>query len=529
MTQASLLKPTRKTDAKYLRDQVLLAEQHKTSAADSAATATTQAGLATNQAGIATAGAQTAVEAATTSTDAANLAVEAAGKIFSNSSTSNTIGNGSKTFTTGTGLSYVAGSLVTIYYREDSAAYMEGEINSYNSTTGELIVDVTSNEGAGTYDDWVIVSLVDLVISALRVKGNFILDAGEIYAPSDTKVYLGGEGRLRFIKDGKTDAGGGDQFFFGDYAAWSSAHSDADIGLSNNFHAWWGNNDPVRVEFEADQGEMQFYIEGGVGSNAWYGLQEGATHHWSFGSVAGGNFKFCSGFGLNGAVSLQINKSNGKVSVPQGFSGPITVINGSAIDDLHKPVAAHRTFGIFQQEDAVLQIASENTGNVGTGLILTGQQSASDGRHWVMQHTGGLKSNRFTLGYAQTTETGENILIDAAELLTITTDGNIGIGGVTDPSERLELDGNFALSDGSNIIAGSTTGTKIGTSSSQKLGFFNATPVVQQSSTGETSGVTQNSGTDINDSSTFTGGIGSTAYTISDIVKHLKTLGLIAE
>ena len=36
-----------------------------------------------------------------------------------------------------------------------------------------------------------------------------------------------------------------------------------------------------------------------------------------------------------------------------------------------------------------------------------------------------------------------------------------------------------SIPDGSNVSVGSTTGTKIGTSSSQKLGFFNATPVVQ--------------------------------------------------
>ncbi len=36
------------------------------------------------------------------------------------------------------------------------------------------------------------------------------------------------------------------------------------------------------------------------------------------------------------------------------------------------------------------------------------------------------------------------------------------------------------LADGENIILDSTTGTKIGTGTTQKLGFFNATPVVQQ-------------------------------------------------
>jgi len=50
MAQASLLRPTRKTDAKYLRDQVLLAEGYKDSAFSSAGTATAQAGIAADEA-----------------------------------------------------------------------------------------------------------------------------------------------------------------------------------------------------------------------------------------------------------------------------------------------------------------------------------------------------------------------------------------------------------------------------------------------------------------------------------------------
>ena len=61
------------------------------------------------------------------------------------------------------------------------------------------------------------------------------------------------------------------------------------------------------------------------------------------------------------------------------------------------------------------------------------------------------------------------------------------------------------------------------------MGFFRATPVGQPSSTGETSGVTAGAGTNITDEATFTGGIGVTAYTISDIVKHLKNLGLLQQ
>ncbi len=38
----------------------------------------------------------------------------------------------------------------------------------------------------------------------------------------------------------------------------------------------------------------------------------------------------------------------------------------------------------------------------------------------------------------------------------------------------------LAVGDGQNIQLGTTTGTKIGTATTQKIGFFNATPVQQR-------------------------------------------------
>ena len=52
----------------------------------------------------------------------------------------------------------------------------------------------------------------------------------------------------------------------------------------------------------------------------------------------------------------------------------------------------------------------------------------------------------------------------------------------------VEINSNFTfatsitLLDSQNLILGTSVGTKIGTSSTQKLGFFGATPVVQQAS-----------------------------------------------
>lgn len=64
-----------------------------------------------------------------------------------------------------------------------------------------------------------------------------------------------------------------------------------------------------------------------------------------------------------------------------------------------------------------------------------------------------------------------------------------GTGTTTDASitrsasGELTVGANLKFDDAKNIAVNATTGTKIGTATSQKLGFFNATPVVQQTST----------------------------------------------
>lgn len=88
--------------------------------------------------------------------------------------------------------------------------------------------------------------------------------------------------------------------------------------------------------------------------------------------------------------------------------------------------------------------------------------------------------------------------------------------------------GSLVFRDAGNIELGTTTGTKIGTATTQKLGLWNATPVVQPSSTGQTAGFTAGAGSAVDSAATFTGGTGSTAYTIGDVVKHLKAIGALA-
>jgi hypothetical protein len=64
--------------------------------------------------------------------------------------------------------------------------------------------------------------------------------------------------------------------------------------------------------------------------------------------------------------------------------------------------------------------------------------------------------------------------------------------------------------------------------SATQVGAFGVAPVAQPATAGTTTGFTAGGGTTVTDASTFTGGTGSTAYRISDIVLALKQLGWMA-
>ena len=68
--------------------------------------------------------------------------------------------------------------------------------------------------------------------------------------------------------------------------------------------------------------------------------------------------------------------------------------------------------------------------------------------------------------------------------------------GANAPTTRLTIDsaGDFTFADGSDFILGSTNGTKIGMATTQKLGFYNATPIVQPGATTDLGTVLSNLG-----------------------------------
>lgn len=65
------------------------------------------------------------------------------------------------------------------------------------------------------------------------------------------------------------------------------------------------------------------------------------------------------------------------------------------------------------------------------------------------------------------------------------TDGNVVLAGTRG---GVVISGATTISEGINVTTGTTTGTKIGTATTEKLGFYNATPVVQQTNVANPTG-----------------------------------------
>jgi hypothetical protein len=89
-----------------------------------------------------------------------------------------------------------------------------------------------------------------------------------------------------------------------------------------------------------------------------------------------------------------------------------------------------------------------------------------------------------------------------------------GTGGtarltISKSTGQLTVNGNLNLST-KDVVTDTTTGTKIGTATTQKIGFFNATPVVQQAAVADATDAA------------------STQDRLNDLLARLRTLGLIA-
>jgi hypothetical protein len=169
----------------------------------------------------------------------------------------------------------------------------------------------------------------------------------------------------------------------------------------------------------------------------------------------------------NGTEKL-IVKSDGKVGL--GTSSPGNVLH------VQSSIASSDLVYLYNTGSTASDVLRLNTEGVGSGTLIFDAQSAGSSR-FVVRGDGnvgiGTTGPGGTLDIKATASTAPLIIQGpSSEFARIDSSGRLGLG-VSSPTSLLHL------ADAGNITVGTTTGTKIGTATTQKLGFYNATPVVQ--------------------------------------------------
>jgi hypothetical protein len=255
-------------------------------------------------------------------------------------------------------------------------------------------------------------------------------------------------------------------------------------------------------------------------------VEQGSTQDWVETNTT--TVTFNSGLTVGDLVVFVVNVMASAVPLAAFPAASVSAFGAGLVDDAD--AAAGRTtlgLGSLAVINSPLPIANGGTGATAAGAALTalGGQPLDA----TLTALAGLATGADKLAYSTGTDTfsqtdltsfARTILDDANAGAVRTT---LGVGTGDSPTFA-----GLTIADAGNIVLATGTGTKIGTATGQKLAFYNATPVVQQAGTGETTGVSGGSGTNIHANATFTGNVGSAAYTISDVVKALKNLGLLA-
>jgi hypothetical protein len=95
-------------------------------------------------------------------------------------------------------------------------------------------------------------------------------------------------------------------------------------------------------------------------------------------------------------------------------------------------------------------------------------------------------------------------------------------GGSSTAQWTIGANGDLTAADGENIIVGSTNGTKIGTAATQKIGFWNATPIAQPNNSVAAANYVAGIGSAVTTLDAFDG------YTIGQVVKALRNAGILS-
>jgi len=211
--------------------------------------------------------------------------------------------------------------------------------------------------------------------------------------------------------------------------------------------------------------------------------------------------------------------ANRTISFPNA-TGTVALVAGSSGQLLYNASGANAGASTLTYDGSILtssgrfinsyNATASSPAKAFTGTWFTGGTSTTTKPQVVIEPTGTTSTSWSTSG----TGFGVNAASGfAGRLLDLQINGT---------SEWSWSNTTFTLADANDIAVGTTTGTKIGTATTQKLSFWNKSPVVQPTTAISAATFVVDSGGSIHPTSTFDG------YTIAQVVAALRSVGILA-
>jgi hypothetical protein len=241
--------------------------------------------------------------------------------------------------------------------------------------------------------------------------------------------------------------------------------------------------------------------------------------------TSGGN-NVC--LGPNTGAALTTGEINTFAGADAGQAAPATSTGNSGFGYAALSTAtggSNAAFGAYAGQTAagtgVFMGYQAGRNNTGAGNVLIGNLAGdlvSSGAFNVIIGTGAGRTpgshNVFIGAGAGAAETGSNKFI-IQNITSILMSGDFSTGD-------LNLNAHLTMANAKNIILNTSTGTKIGTATSQKLSLWNATPIVQPTNAVTAAAFVANTSLIADDSATYGG------YTMGQVVAALKAIGALA-
>ena len=376
-----------------------------------------------------------------------------------------------------------------------------------------------------------------------------------VFASGRTGVITGVGNSLYGYQSGKVLTTGVFNFFGGYNSGLATLNGSENVGIgAASLGANVSGSGSVAIGHQA----LNALLAGGgtaVGYNAALATTGTQTCAFGYSSLATNSAgAFCSSFGYEALLNSNADQNSafGQKALRANTSGTFCSAFGS-LAGLTNTTGSYNTY-LGTQADNLTATGISSSIAIGTNAKVTasnqcviGAAAAASGIGVVnnlyfngVTHTsaapivinscGGSGTNNagasFTIAGGKGTGTGAggNIVFQTSTTLgggttlqTLATRLTISGGAVTTGASTA------TWADALDFVFGSTTGTKIGTATTQKIGFWNATPIVQlTTAVGSATFASPGGGTSIKTDDTFDG------YTLQQVVKALRNLGILA-